>query len=136
MTDPNTMQIGGDHYATEYQVWDFCENNGLGGLEMCAIKYVCRWRQKAGTKDLEKAIHYIDKLIDLHLHRHRVPKGCTPFEEIVKFSSAQNLSTTEDTAVMFLSRWTCLADLQQSRMAVVRLIKDAKEMKNDNTKSS
>lgn len=122
MTDPNAMQIGGDHYDTGYQVWDFCENNGLGGLEMCAIKYVCRWRQKEGIKDLEKAIHYIDKLIDLHHNRYRVPKGCAAGAEIVKFSSAQNLTTTEDTAVMLLSQWNCSQDLEQARDAVQRLI--------------
>lgn len=58
----NTMQVGGDHYAGEYQHWDFVRevlgNNYLLGN---ATKYISRWRKKNGVEDLHKALHYIAK---------------------------------------------------------------------------
>ena len=62
----NDIQHGGDHYKTKaIQPWDFIVSNNIGFLEGNAIKYLCRWREKAGVQDLEKARHYIDKLIEV-----------------------------------------------------------------------
>lgn len=43
----------------------FIERNGLGFLEGCIVKRICRWRRKDGTRDLLKAKHEIDLLIEL-----------------------------------------------------------------------
>lgn len=60
------MQVGGDHYKSKtIQPWDFIAANDVGFFEGNVIKYVCRWRQKAGVADLLKARHYLDKLIEL-----------------------------------------------------------------------
>lgn len=62
MTDPNARQVGGAHYKTMiYQHWDWVTDIGLPYLLGCATKYICRWRQKNGVQDLEKAIHYLEK---------------------------------------------------------------------------
>ena len=62
----NDVQHGGDHYKTKaVQPWDFIISNNIGFLEGNAIKYLCRWRDKGGIQDLEKARHYIDKLIEV-----------------------------------------------------------------------
>jgi hypothetical protein len=62
----NERQVGGDHYKRlVIQPWDFIEANGLGYLEGCIVKYVCRWREKGGVADLRKARHYVDKLLEL-----------------------------------------------------------------------
>ena len=62
----NDVQHGGDHYKTKaIQPWDFIISNNIGFLEVNAIKYLCRWRDKGGIQDLEKARHYIDKLIEV-----------------------------------------------------------------------
>ena len=62
----NDVQHGGDHYKTKaIQPWDFITSNNIGFLEGNAIKYLCRWRDKGGIQDLEKARHYIDKLIEV-----------------------------------------------------------------------
>lgn len=62
----NDIQHGGDHYKTKaIQPWDFIISNNIGFLEGNAIKYLCRWRDKGGIQDLEKARHYIDKLIEV-----------------------------------------------------------------------
>lgn len=63
-THVNSTQVGGDHYRLmPFQHWDYVVCNGLGYLEGNATKYVCRWRYKNGVQDLEKAEHYIKKLL-------------------------------------------------------------------------
>ena len=60
------VQVGGDHYKNfAIQPVTFIHANNIGFLEGNAIKYLCRWRAKAGVQDLEKARHYIDLLIEL-----------------------------------------------------------------------
>mgnify|MGYP000447457958 CR=1 FL=1 len=54
-------QVGGDHYKDfPIQPAYFCHVNNIPYLEATAIKYLCRWRKKGGTLDLEKAIHFIE----------------------------------------------------------------------------
>jgi len=58
-------QIGGDHYRNRaIQPIEFILANGIGFCEGNVIKYVTRWKDKGGVKDLEKARHYIDMLIN------------------------------------------------------------------------
>lgn len=62
----NDRQVGGSHYKDNaIQPWDFIAANKLGYFEGNIIKYVSRWQEKGGVKDLEKARHYLDKLIEL-----------------------------------------------------------------------
>jgi hypothetical protein len=62
--DANAMQVGGDHYKTKIQPWDYIIANGIGYLEGNVIKYVSRWKEKGGVEDLKKAQHYLQKLIE------------------------------------------------------------------------
>lgn len=65
-TGANAIQYGGDHYKKlGIQHWDYVEANGIPYLEACAIKYLTRWRDKGGVTDLRKAIHFIEKRIEL-----------------------------------------------------------------------
>jgi hypothetical protein len=65
MMSPNEVQVGGDHYKKKaIQPWDYIISNNLGYLEGNVIKYVSRHADKAGLQDLEKAKHYLDKLIE------------------------------------------------------------------------
>ena len=58
-------QVGGDHYKRFIiQPVEFCYHNEIPYLEATAIKYLCRWRDKGGLQDLQKAKHFIDLLID------------------------------------------------------------------------
>lgn len=60
-----TEQVGGDHYKSmAIQPAEFIHRNGIGYMEGCAIKYLCRHKRKNGREDLEKAIHFIRLLID------------------------------------------------------------------------
>lgn len=61
----NAVQVGGSHYKGKaIQPWDYIVANDLGYLEGNVIKYVSRWKDKNGVQDLEKARHYLDKLIE------------------------------------------------------------------------
>ena len=64
----NEKQIGGEHYKSKaIQPWDYIASNGLGDFEGNIIKYVTRWRDKGGVADLEKAQHYLQKLIEVEM---------------------------------------------------------------------
>ena len=63
----NETQVGGAHYRAKdpaYQHWDFVVDARLGYLEGCATKYIARHHLKNGRQDLEKAQHYVQKLIE------------------------------------------------------------------------
>lgn len=60
----NEQQVGGDHYKTEIQPWDYIVANNIGYMEGNIIKYVSRWKEKGGVEDLKKAQHYLWKLIE------------------------------------------------------------------------
>lgn len=58
-------QVGGGHYrALAIQPSEFIHRNGLGWCEGNAIKYVCRHKAKNGRQDIEKAIHYLQLLLE------------------------------------------------------------------------
>lgn len=58
-------QIGGGHYkAFAIQPFEFITKNRIPYAEANVIKYVCRHRQKNGRQDLEKAIHYLQLLLE------------------------------------------------------------------------
>jgi hypothetical protein len=67
MSTANSRQPGGDHYMKKaIQPWDFISSNDIGFLEGNVIKYVSRWKDKGGVQDLEKAKHYLEKLIEVN----------------------------------------------------------------------
>lgn len=65
----NDTQVGGDHYELgDFQVWDAWWHWNLNPFQAVVLKYVVRYRNKGGVEDLRKAIHYIEKLIELEEH--------------------------------------------------------------------
>ena len=59
-------QVDGNHYKSlAIQPIEYIHSNGIQFAEGCVIKYVSRWRTKGGIKDLEKAKHFIELLIEL-----------------------------------------------------------------------
>lgn len=67
----NDVQVGGDHYRKhKVQVWDAIVLWGLGFLDGNVVKYVVRYRDKGGVEDLEKAHHYLTKLIEVEKAKH------------------------------------------------------------------
>jgi hypothetical protein len=63
---PIATQVGGDHYKKlRIQPIEYIHANGIPFAEGNVIKYVTRWRDKGGIRDLEKAKHFIELLIEL-----------------------------------------------------------------------
>lgn len=74
MTTANETQIGGDHYkgkgacrecGASLETWDLAHIFEWDAFQFSIIKYVMRWKAKHGIEDLEKAQHFIAKLLEL-----------------------------------------------------------------------
>lgn len=60
------MQVDGEHYKKfKIQPIEFIHANNLPFIEGNIVKYITRWREKNGVRDLEKVKHYVDLLIEL-----------------------------------------------------------------------
>lgn len=72
----DASQVGGKHYLQQHiQPWEAMESwftaaEFEGYLRGNVVKYLARYRDKNGIEDLEKAKHYIEKLIEF-LKAHR-----------------------------------------------------------------
>ncbi len=107
-TPANSRQIDGTHYrdiAKGEQHWDmmwrlFREAWFIG----CITKYLFRYRKKNGLKDLDKARHYLDKLIEL--------EEAETAENLSKENTNPYLNSTDKRVWHFgyLSKCVCGAD--------------------------
>lgn len=71
----NDKQFGGQHYKQfKIQPWDFIAKNDIGYLAGDAIVYIARYKEKNGIEDLRKAIHFIEKLIEVELENEQDKK--------------------------------------------------------------
>lgn len=69
-------QVGGAHYRNfAIQPFEFITKNNIPYAEANVIKYVCRHRNKNGRQDLEKAVHYLQLLMDAEY-----PKPVNPLD--------------------------------------------------------
>jgi hypothetical protein len=74
--DALSVQVGGDHYKKmAIQPVEFIRANNIGYFEGNVIKYVCRHQNKDGLRDLKKARHYLDMLIEWEEKKAAVEKG-------------------------------------------------------------
>ena len=65
MKNPYDKQIGGTHYKKfKIQPSKFVIENELLYPEGCVIKYILRHRLKGKRQDLEKALHFIEMIIE------------------------------------------------------------------------
>ena len=59
-------QVSGNHYKDcGIQPIEYIHANGLSYFQGNVVKYVTRYKDKAGKADLEKAIHYLELIIEL-----------------------------------------------------------------------
>ena len=123
----NDKQVGGQHYRSAKQHWDWVEENRMGYLEGCASKYTTRWQDKNGRQDLEKAEHFVDKTIEKFVDGTKKPgpyAGCdanelpAPLEE---FAAANLLGEKETEVCRLLSTWKDLQDLRDARALIQAL---------------
>lgn len=58
-------QVGGAHYKDlPIQPVEFIVANNLGFREGSVIKYVVRHKTKGGKEDIEKAIHFLQMILE------------------------------------------------------------------------
>ena len=70
--NPYERQVDGDHYQKlAIQPMQYSLLNGLDACQHTVIKYVTRFRDKGGIKDLEKAKHCIDMLIEFEMTKQQ-----------------------------------------------------------------
>ena len=63
--DTLNRQVDGTHYKNmKIQPAHFINENNLSFAEGNAIKYICRHKNKGKKKDIEKAIHYLEMIIE------------------------------------------------------------------------
>lgn len=79
----NSQQIGGQHYKQlPIQPWDFIHVNKLSYMEGSVVEYMCCWKRKGGVEDLQKAKHYVEKMIELELERNRIADTANSMHKI------------------------------------------------------
>ena len=92
----NDRQIGGGHYQQGgEQHWDrIWRIYGRGYFVGCATKYIERYHLKNGIQDLEKAIHFLEKLIELEkASKEMTLENCKEFKP---WPSYPTVVTTDD----------------------------------------
>lgn len=126
----NNVQVGGNHYkGSGYEHWDFV-NECLHGryLEGCVTKYITRHRKKNGLLDLRKALHYLDKIRELHQKRVYMPIGFAPRRNIEQgrsvgaFCTLNEMPELETSIVARISTWENEDDLGFVRNQLLHLI--------------
>jgi hypothetical protein len=62
----NNKQVGGSHYKDlAIQPIEYIHANHLSYLEGNAVKYITRHQSKGGAQDIQKAIHYLEMILEL-----------------------------------------------------------------------
>lgn len=102
----NDKQVGGEHYRSKVQHWDYVELNGLRYTEGCATKYATRNRKKGHQRqDLEKAVHYVEKVQDLHRNGVLAPRTAPIVITPEEFARSNDLTENEAEVVRLLTFW-------------------------------
>lgn len=142
MTTANSTQVGGSHYRTVFQHWDLAHLLNLGYFEGQITKYTTRHANKNGLQDVQKAIHFLQKLIELEPQRQpmHAPRNATVAiadyrecpednpraRELVSgvlayYCTSNALSMASTSVIHLVCTWHTSRDLTQA-MEVLRLI--------------
>lgn len=60
----NETQVGGVHYQSPLQHWDFVALCRIGYMRARIMAYIQRWKKKNGVQDLRKGEHFYRKLME------------------------------------------------------------------------
>jgi hypothetical protein len=123
----NDTQVGGLHYMSPYQHWDLVVKIGLGYLDGCSTKHVTRWRKKLGIQDLQKALHYLDKLIEVGNYDIKRNPNVAVDQEVKLFAEVNELSFLEYQFIYLMCMFNEEKILRNARRILQLIIADAKE---------
>jgi len=110
----NDVQVGGQHYKSAFQHWDFV-NQVLEGryMEGQITKYVSRWHKKNGLQDLQKAEHFLNKLLEQEAVGRAAPiaPGSEDAQGIDLFCRTNDIPPVEELIITVVSTWQTREDL-------------------------
>lgn len=108
----NATQVGGDHYRTQWQHWDFVIAMHLGYFEGQITKYVTRHAKKNGLQDVEKALHYAQKAREACNVGVLVPVHGWPTQAVLDdYAAANDLGKLEAGIIRNVCTWSNAADM-------------------------
>jgi hypothetical protein len=114
-TSANDRQVGGRHYKTGgLQHWDLF---GIEYLMGCASKYVARHMDKNGREDLEKAIHYCEKALELA--NKEEPTRIVRADDMLEWARGTKMTGAEVCTCFYI---LCYADFQRATTLIRELI--------------
>jgi hypothetical protein len=126
-SETNKTQVGGTHYTTKtgLQHWDLMAAHGVGYLEGQASRYVFRWRKKNGIEDLQKARHFLLKIIEVHLRQKVKETPRVPLENTVLFVQANRMHAVDGAIFSMILTWQSLQDVQRCIEQIDKLLATA-----------
>ena len=137
MTTANERQVGGTHYSSSLQHWDVCVKYGVQYLEAAATKYVTRWQKKDGLRDLEKAGHYLQKLIEENTDRPGAEQrrmklltagfGRVNMDDVFNFVVINGLRFREASFCRLVFTWTDIGHLRDAAKLLEEIIQEEKD---------
>lgn len=136
----NDRQIGGLHYRSKYQHWDWSIDTNLGPIEYAATKYVSRWWKKhgpvKGIEDIEKAKHYVEKIKSAHSEGRyqtaisRIGKRNDAVLLTMKFGNENELTEHESVICWKLAVWETTEDLDEVLRSIDNILLSPKKALN------
>lgn len=129
MSEANKMQVGGNHYRTDrgIQHWDLMAMLFGPAHFMCtASKYLTRWSKKNGVEDLEKAEHYVAKLLELVAEDVVYHNTATPLPAGIyaAYVAGNEMPERDALIVQRLLIWKTEDDLEAVLASISALIKE------------
>lgn len=117
----NETQVGGKHYESKFQHWDLAFALSLGYFEGNITKYVARHTKKNGLEDLQKAEHYLIKLLEgkcrpIHTRNY-------PGDLLGRYFSENVVGEDERLVVSAVCTWRKREDLYEALETIRRLVR-------------
>jgi hypothetical protein len=131
-----TYQIGGNHYKSEYEHWDWVRDVSVGFLVGSLIKYLIRWRKKDGVDDLKKARTFLLKTIETRnfpgAPRHYRQSG-TDLAYTKLYIETNNIPKQEAEIIYLVSGLCFSNDTTRALVILNTMIKEQESEKNKNS---
>jgi len=111
----DARQPGGAHYnETQFQHWNLASTFKLGYFEGQITKYTDRHRRKHGALDLDKAIHFTEKLIEEACEGRALPMHSGYDGEMMDafFKARRDLRPVESQVILTICTWNGTYQLQ------------------------
>lgn len=107
--EPLTRQVGGDHYAKlPVQPIEFATEHFYDPCAFSILKYVTRWRDKGGVRDLEKALH-LAEIRSTDKFRKLLPTrsgyGIDAAKDYSTYVVANKIPRAEGRVIRYLHQW-------------------------------